>query len=56
MPDDTTKKRQQDASKININEPHEVNYWTDALGCTKAQLIAAVKPVGVSAPAIKKHL
>lgn len=49
MPDDKTKKRPQDASKININEPYEVNYWTDALGCTKSELIAAVNAVGVSA-------
>lgn len=56
MPDDKTKKRPQDASKININEPYEVNYWTDILGCTKSQLIAAVKAVGVSAAAVKKHL
>lgn len=56
MSDDLTKKRPQDASKINIHEPYEVNYWTDALKCTKAQLIAAVKAVGVSAVAVKKHL
>ena len=56
MGDDLTKKRPQDASKINIHEPYEVNYWTDALGCTKAQLVAAVKAVGVSAAAARKHL
>lgn len=56
MSDDLTKKRPQDASKINIHEPYEVNYWTDALKCTKTQLIAAVKAVGVSASAVKKHL
>lgn len=45
MPDDLTKKIPQDASKINIHD--EVNYWTDALKCTKAQLISVVNAVGV---------
>lgn len=56
MPDDLTKKRPQDASKINIHEPYEVNYWCGELRCTKEQLIAAVHAVGVSAAAVRKHL
>ncbi len=56
MPDDKTKKRPQDASKINIHEPYEVNYWCDHLGCTEAQLKAAVAAVGVSVEAVKKYL
>ena len=56
MPDNLKKVRPQDASKVNIHEPYEVNYWTDALGCTQVQLVAAVKAVGVSAAAVRKHL
>lgn len=56
MPDNLKKVRPQDASKINIHEPYEVNYWTDALECKKAQLVSAVKAVGVSAAAVRKHL
>ena len=56
MGDDLTKRIPLDASKVNIHEPYEVNYWTDALGCTKAQLVAAVEAVGVSAAAVRKHL
>lgn len=56
MPDDKTKRRPQDASKINIHEPYEVNWWTDKFNVTKAQLVAAVNSVGVSAAAVAKHL
>jgi hypothetical protein len=56
MSDNLKKTKPQDSSKINVHEPYEVNYWTDALGCTKAQLISAVDKVGVSAAAVKKYL
>lgn len=56
MPDNLTKKRPQDSSRVNIHEPWEVNWWISKLGCTKSQLIAAVKAVGTSATAVKKHL
>ncbi|MDJ1483485.1 DUF3606 domain-containing protein [Cytophagaceae bacterium YF14B1] len=56
MSDDLTKKRPQDASKINIHEPYEVNWWCAELGCTKAQLVAAVKAVGVFVKDVKQYL
>ena len=56
MSDDLTKKRPQDASKINIHEAWEVEYWSKELRCTKEQLVAAVRTVGVSAAAVRKHL
>lgn len=56
MPDDKSKTRPQDASKVNIHEPYEVESWTKKFGCTKAQLEAAVKAVGTSAAAVEKHL
>lgn len=56
MPDDKTKTRPQDASRINVHEPYEVNYWTDKFGCTKSQLEAAVKAAGTTATAVEKHL
>lgn len=39
MSDNKTKTRPQDASRINVNEPHEVKYWTQALGVTKDKLV-----------------
>ena len=56
MPDDLTKRRPQDSSRINIHEPYEVRYWTDHFGVTKAQLEAAVRAVGVMADAVRRHL
>lgn len=56
MADDLTKKRPQDASKININEPYEMNYWAEALGRSKEQIISCVKKVGVMVNDVKKCL
>lgn len=56
MSDDLTKKKPLDASRININEPYEVNYWCATLGVTKVQLITTVKAVGTFVTAVKKHL
>jgi len=56
MSDDKTKTRPQDSSKINVHEDYEVRWWCDEFKCTKAELIAAVKAVGVSAAAVRKHL
>ena len=56
MSDDLTKKRPQDASKINIHEPYEVNWWCHEFGCSKDQLVRAVQAVGVFVAAVKKYL
>ena len=56
MADDKTKKGGADRSRININEGHEVSYWTRELGVTKEQLTAAVKAVGTSVTAVRRNL
>lgn len=56
MPDDKTKRRPEDASRINVHEPYEVNWWTHELGVSEAKLRAAVQAVGVSAAAVRAHL
>jgi hypothetical protein len=56
MADDLTKRRPQDATKINIHEAWELEYWCKALGVTSQQLIDAVKAVGTSVLAVKAHL
>ena len=56
MSDDLSKRGPQDRSRINVNEPHELRYWTQALGVTEAQLREAVKAVGPSAAAVREHL
>ncbi len=56
MPDDKSKIRPQDASKVNVHEPYEVRYWTNKFNCTPTQLETAVKTVGVGARAVEAHL
>jgi 3-oxoacyl-[acyl-carrier-protein] synthase III len=54
--DDLKKTGFQDRSKINMHEPHEVQYWTKHLGISKEQLQKAVDKVGNAAAAVKKEL
>ena len=54
--DDLKKKGQEDRSKINMHEPHEVKYWTKDLGVDKEQLQKRVDKVGNSAAAVRKEL
>lgn len=56
MPDDLTKKRPEDAKRINVNQPHEVEYWCAALGCTEEELEEAVEAVGDSVEAVRGYL
>ena len=56
MADDTSKKSRQDQLRINVNEDHEVRYWTKELGCTEEQLRAAIKEVGVMAADVRKKM
>ena len=56
MADNLKKTQPQDSSRINVNEKHEVEYWTQALGIPKEKLIATVEKVGTSAEAVKKAL
>lgn len=56
MPDNLTKRRPQDSSRVNVHEEYEVNWWCDEFGCTKTQLIAAVNAVGVSVSKVREYL
>ncbi|MDM1556117.1 DUF3606 domain-containing protein [Chryseobacterium indologenes] len=56
MSDDLSKRRPQDASKINVNEYWELEYWSKELGVTKEQLKEAVRAVGTSVAAVKRYL
>jgi hypothetical protein len=56
MSDDMKNRGPQDRARINMNEEHEVRYWTNALGVSKEQLAAAVQAVGVGADRVRAHL
>ena len=56
MADDKTKTGAADRDRINVNEDYELQYWTKALGVSADELRAAVKAVGPTAAAVRKHL
>ena len=56
MSDDLNKRGQQDRIRINVNEEHEVRYWTQELGVTREELERAVKAVGVMVDDVRKYL
>lgn len=56
MSDDLTNRGPQDRARINVNEAHELRYWTKELGVSEQRLKEAVKSVGVSVEAVKEHL
>ena len=56
MTDDLSNRGVQDRSRININEQHEVRYWTGRLGVSEEDLRKAIAEVGVSAIQVAEHL
>lgn len=56
MPDDLTKRRPQDSSRVNINEPWEVKFWCKEFGITEARLKQLVKQYGTSAAVIRSKI
>lgn len=56
MSDDLKNRGPQDRSRINVNEDHEMRYWSKELGVSEDQLRESVKVAGVSVDAVKKHL
>ena len=56
MPDDTSNRSHQDQLRINVNEPHEVRYWTQRLGCTEEELRKAVARAGTVAADVRTAL
>jgi hypothetical protein len=56
MSDDLTNRGPQDRARINVNENHELRYWTKELGVSEERLKEAVKAVGVAVEAVREHL
>lgn len=54
--DDLKNKGAQDRARINVNEEHEVRYWTDALGISEQRLRELVKEVGPGVDAVRAQL
>lgn len=45
-----------DDRQINIHEKYEIEYRTKQYGCTKKQLLDAIKAVGAMANKVEKYL
>lgn len=56
MPDSLKIRRPLDAKRINMNQDHEVDYWTRTLGISELYLRIIVNKVGDSVTAVKKYL
>jgi hypothetical protein len=56
MADDRTKAGKQDRDRINVQESHELEYWSSKFGVTPDQLRDAVGKVGVMAMDVARHL
>jgi Protein of unknown function (DUF3606) len=56
MADDKKKVGAADRRLISLKEPYEVRDWCKSLGCTEAELKAAVKRVGHSATKVREAL
>jgi uncharacterized protein DUF3606 len=56
MPDDLTNRGPQDRSRINVNEPWELDYWCNELGVSPERLKEAVSRVGVMVADIRRYL
>jgi hypothetical protein len=56
MTDSLITREQPDRSKINMNQIHEVRYWTKHFNISMEELLKAIEKVGNSAAAIRKEL
>ena len=56
MSDNLEKKRPQDATRINLVEKWELNYWTDEFGVSEDELREAIKAVGNLTENVRKFL
>jgi hypothetical protein len=48
MADNKTKKGKQDRTRINMNEPYEVQYWKNKFDVTGQALAGAIRATGSS--------
>lgn len=56
MPDDLTKKHPQDGSRINKNQPSEVDYEAKKMGVPKDDVVNAINKKGPFRKEVEKEL
>lgn len=56
MPDDPSIRGPADAARIDLEEEHELRYWTQVLGVSETKLRAAVMFAGVMTGDVRAYL
>jgi hypothetical protein len=56
MSDNPNKTRPQDAQRVNVNQEHELRYWSDRFGVTPEQLRRVVDRVGPMADDVERAI
>lgn len=56
MADDPKKTGKQDDERINVDQDHELSYWSEKLGVSRDQLRKAVQAAGPMVKDVQRHL
>ncbi len=56
MADDLKKTGKQDDERINVDQDHELSYWSEKLGVSRDQLRKAVQAAGPMVKDVQRHL
>jgi hypothetical protein len=56
MADDLQNSGKQDDQRINIEQDHEVTYWSETLGVSREELRQAVERAGPMVKDVRQHL
>jgi len=56
MADDTSVRGGQDRTRVNVNQEHELRYWSQKWGVSQDELRAAVGRVGPMVADLERHL
>ena len=56
MADDLKQTGPQDGQRINVEQDHELGYWSQKLGVSREQLRSAVQAAGPMVKDVQRHL
>jgi hypothetical protein len=56
MADDLKQTGRQDDQRINVEQDHELSYWSKELGVSRAELRSAVQQAGSLVKNVRQHL
>jgi len=56
MADNPDDRGPRDRMRINVNQPHELQYWSRKFGVTEQELRSAVEKAGPMVDSVQRHL